>query len=279
MTVLHKITAVPAKKFASDQELFPMICSTENPDRYGDVLVQRGWNLKEYMLNNVVLLGHNASIVVARMINLRIENNMLKGDLQLAPAGVSARVDECRALVKNGFLRACSVGFVPTAWKDLPNGSKKYTKMTLLEISLVALPANVECLMEAKALGISNETIKMIFKDGQAMTLTERVERAKAATRRARALLAKPVPSTGSKSKVPLLTMSQQTKDKYTRARAATKKARELLAKAAVDAKQQPTDQLNRAPPVEGTWQGCDASLMWRGHRVEVPRKKNQWGW
>ena len=276
-TVLHKITEVPAKKFASDQELFPMIISTQNPDRYLDVLVQSGWDLKEYLLNNVVLLGHNASIVVARMINLRIEHNMLKGDLQLAPAGVSARIDECRALVKNGFLRACSVGFVPTDWEDLPNGAKKYTKMKLIEISLCAIPANAECLMEAKALGISNETIKMIFKQSQAETLADRIARAKQVKKRALATIARVDARErheGRSNKSPqLLTMSDQTKAKFERAKAIKERAMKILAKGKVDAMMNPiVGVLNKAPPTEGKFRGHDTGLMWRG--VLIPTSK-----
>ena len=35
------------------------VASTANPDRYGDVVDQKGWNLKAYERNPVVLLNHN----------------------------------------------------------------------------------------------------------------------------------------------------------------------------------------------------------------------------
>jgi hypothetical protein len=46
------------------------------------------------------------------------------------------------------------------------NGGVHYLRQTLVEASLVAVPANPSALLCAKALGVSKQTIAMIFKQG-----------------------------------------------------------------------------------------------------------------
>jgi hypothetical protein len=63
-------------------------------------------------------------------------------------------------------MNASSVGFIPKEWVD-GDGKKtpfrKFTKVELLELSLVSVPANPEALMSAKSKGIvSNEELKTI---------------------------------------------------------------------------------------------------------------------
>ena len=45
----------------SDKPVVSFIASTANPDRYGDVINQRGWDLGKYRKNPVILLNHNAN--------------------------------------------------------------------------------------------------------------------------------------------------------------------------------------------------------------------------
>jgi hypothetical protein len=62
-----------------------------------------------------------------------------------------------RLLWDEGLLRAASIGFTPMEWKENELGGKDFTKWSLLEISLVPIPANASALRLA-AKGIDDST-------------------------------------------------------------------------------------------------------------------------
>ena len=72
-------------------------------------------------------------------------------------------------LYRGGFLRACSVGFIPQAWQDMDpsmNGgcNRKFTQQELLEVSAVGIPANPNALASAlKSGAIDRGTLKEAF--------------------------------------------------------------------------------------------------------------------
>ena len=89
------------------------VLSDETPDRYGDVLSADGWELSNFKKNPIALFNHNSSFPIGKWKGLNVENDALRGHLELAPAGTSERIDEIRKLVEAGILRAVSVGFLP----------------------------------------------------------------------------------------------------------------------------------------------------------------------
>jgi HK97 family phage prohead protease len=142
------------------------ILSDATPDRYDDVIDPEGWDLRNFSKNPIALFNHDSNFPIGRWTNLRVENGALRGRLTLAPEGTSARHDEIRTLVKCGVLKAVSVGFRPVSSEPRKSGGTKYSKQELAETSLVAVPANpAALLLEAKRLGVSNEIIKMIFRE------------------------------------------------------------------------------------------------------------------
>src|SRR5262245_43881603 len=149
------------------------ILSDATPDRYGDIIIADGWDLKNFQKNPIALFNHDSNFPVGRWEGLRVENGALRGHLKLAPEGTSPRLDEIRKLVDAGILRAVSVGFQPLDSEPLKaapgkmNGFK-YTKSELVETSLVAIPANPNALSVAKSLRISDDTMKLVFaKNGE----------------------------------------------------------------------------------------------------------------
>jgi hypothetical protein len=66
------------------------------------------------------------------------------------------------------------------------NGGRNYTRQRLIEVSLVATPANSNALMmKAKALGISDAMIQRLLRPSVDASLTERQAHARAARQRA----------------------------------------------------------------------------------------------
>jgi HK97 family phage prohead protease len=141
------------------------ILSDATPDRYGDIVATTGWDFKNFEKNPIALFNHNPDFVIGTWSKLRADSMALRGNLKLAPKGTSPRIDEIRALIDAGILRAVSVGFKPIEHKprDEKKGGYHYLKCELVETSLVSIPANPNALAVAKSLKISPETQKMVF--------------------------------------------------------------------------------------------------------------------
>jgi len=155
------------------------ILSDATPDRMGDVIEPDGWDLNNFRKNPIALFNHKADFPIGRWIRLRTENGALRSHLHLAPKGTSARIDEIRALVDAGILRAVSVGFLPIKSEPLTKGGGgglRFRQTELVECSLVSIPANPNALAIAKSLNISRDTVAMVFA-GKGNTRDQRNER------------------------------------------------------------------------------------------------------
>lgn len=145
-----------------------VVMSDATVDSFGDVLEcshPDNWDLKRWRKNPIALLNHSSETVIGRYSNTRVENGALRGVLHLAPKGTSPRLDEVRALIDAGILVGVSVGFRPLEYAPIPgsNGGRHYTRMELLECSVVSVPANENALMDCRSLGISKATQRLLF--------------------------------------------------------------------------------------------------------------------
>jgi hypothetical protein len=100
------------------------VMSDETVDRYGDVIDVKGWQLGNFKNNPIALFGHDSDFIVGKWVNVRVEGGKLKGKLELLRQGISARLDEIRAAVEAGVLRAVSVGFRPLAEPEMRDGGR-----------------------------------------------------------------------------------------------------------------------------------------------------------
>jgi HK97 family phage prohead protease/HK97 family phage major capsid protein len=145
------------------------ILSDATPDRFGDIVEVEGWQTENFKRNPVALFSHRADFPVGTWSNIRTHDKALRGDLILAPKGISDRIDEIRGLVEAGILRAVSVGFKPLERRAVdphrndPFAPSVYTKSELVEVSLVAIPANPNALAVAKSLHLSPEVQRLVF--------------------------------------------------------------------------------------------------------------------
>lgn len=141
----------------SNPDTLEYVLSDESVDRYGDIIMADGWDLRSFRKNPIALFNHNSGSIVGTWDNVRVENKRLVGRLRLAAQGTSRLVDEVRSLVAQGILKAVSVGFraikAEPLDKDDPDwGPQKYVKSELVECSVVAVPANANALQLSKAL-------------------------------------------------------------------------------------------------------------------------------
>lgn len=116
--------------------------STGSVDRQNEIVDQSGWDLASYRANPVVLDSHkydSIEDVIGRCTRVEVVNGVLECDIIFADTEKGELANE---LVNTGFLRSVSVGF--RSMERKPGSPMIHTKAELLEISLVAVPANSE---------------------------------------------------------------------------------------------------------------------------------------
>jgi HK97 family phage prohead protease len=123
-----------------------VVASTPTPDRAGDVMVPRGCMADAYFANPIVLADHDPTKPIGTA-KLDIADDHVGALIDFAPAGASAKADEYCALAKAGVLKTVSIGFAPIEFEPIKGAGYRYAKWELMEISLVAVPANPEALV------------------------------------------------------------------------------------------------------------------------------------
>ena len=105
--------------------------------------------------------------MVGSWANVQVKDGRLVGRFVPAEAGTSELADSVRKLVDQNILRATSVGFEPIESepidKDKPYAGQRFIKSTLLECSIVSVPANANAVAIARSLRISDRTISLAF--------------------------------------------------------------------------------------------------------------------
>lgn len=151
-----------------DQErLVPWTISTGARDRDRDRIDVKGWQLKQYNKNPVVLWGHDRKGLplasAKKTWKILDDNPRLKSVALFPEEGVHPFADATLGLIKAGILRASSVGFAPEKFEVDPSVPEEehgywppihYQKQHLLEWSVVTVPSNPEALQSAKSHGI-----------------------------------------------------------------------------------------------------------------------------
>jgi len=171
----------------SADDPFKFIMSTDTVDRMGDI-VKQDWNLNEFAKNPIALWQHNSSFPIGTWDYVRVEGGRLVGKLILAKQGTSRLIDEIRSLIEQRIIQAVSVGFSPGSAtpinKEKPWQGSILKNNTLLECSLVSVPANSEALL---AKSLSSELRATIQRQasqykqaGFKMTLAEQIAARKA---------------------------------------------------------------------------------------------------
>jgi HK97 family phage prohead protease len=152
------------KTHASNSGGNEYVLSDGSVDRMGDIIEPSGWILDGFKRNPIALFAHDTKLPVGTWENVRVEGGELRGRLKLAPKSASPRIAELHALVDAKILRAVSVGFRAIASEPRKDGDGlRFTKQSLVEVSLVSIPANENALAVAKSLRISEQTRRLVF--------------------------------------------------------------------------------------------------------------------
>lgn len=137
---------------------FTFRASTAAVDRQGEVIDQAGWQLEAYRRNPVILDSHRyGSIddILGKAIRVESMPEGLEVDVQFAD---TERGQMARRMVEDGFLRTVSVGFRSLGRKPGMRAGEPmtHTAMELLEVSMVAIPANRDAV---RLRGVEDEVI------------------------------------------------------------------------------------------------------------------------
>jgi HK97 family phage prohead protease len=149
------------------------VASDESVDRYGDIIRAAGWQLENFRKNPVLLFGHNSrEPAIGGVPAIGVEGTQLMADVEFDtnPDNVTANV--VWGLLQQGYMRAVSVGFVPTGKinslvDDHGNWTGyEFTSQELLELSVVPVPANPQALAVAKSHGLDAAAARRLFAAG-----------------------------------------------------------------------------------------------------------------
>lgn len=162
-----------AKQTTQDKPI-KFVASTANPDRYGDVVDQKGWDLRAYNRNPVVLFNHNPSQMPIGKGKAYVENDQLMLEVEFDQKDDMAKTIEQK--VRDGYINAVSVGFQPSktiARSSLPADHPYYGKSgsyfqssELLEVSIVTIPANNEATLSkqfSREIGLADVARSLII--------------------------------------------------------------------------------------------------------------------
>ena len=157
-TVLRKPLFSTAEVLGERQVRYTI--STGTVDRQNDTVSVTGWDLTAFLLNPVVLWGHDArSLPIGRCVDIANDGAALKAVVEYVPSDMPVVGELAEAVLRmsrTGFLSATSVGFRPLEYefaKDRDDDDSwwaplDFIRQELLEFSIVTIPANPEALID-----------------------------------------------------------------------------------------------------------------------------------
>jgi phage head maturation protease len=159
---LMKVAQAPASWDAATRSA-RFVMTSQTTDRYGDVVVTGGLDTAQFEKNPVAFLNHDSrSWPIGSWGNveklLRGRPPRMEGDLALLKSGGPIpEVDQAAWMIANGYMKACSIGFIPN-WDAIERvtddkgewtGGLKFNEAEIVECSLCGVPANPEALAKS----------------------------------------------------------------------------------------------------------------------------------
>lgn len=153
-----------------DSRKVEFVISTNDKDRHGTRLNMDGWNLLNYNMNGIVGFNHEVysstdpDLIIGKgraWVEGEGTDKKLIGEVEFETEDINPLAEKIYKKVKNGTLKATSVGFTPIE-KNGKYGEQRgdafhYFGQELLEFSIVNIPSN------PKAVKRSAEEIEELF--------------------------------------------------------------------------------------------------------------------
>lgn len=127
------------------------IVSTNSVDRAGDVVNPAGLDVSKFLANPVVQYSHNYDRPpIGRALSVTKTENGVEAVIEFTPPEMNAFGSQVYKMIRAGFLRACSIGFMPIDFTRSNDPSRPggidFHRSELMEISICPVPANAEAL-------------------------------------------------------------------------------------------------------------------------------------
>jgi HK97 family phage prohead protease len=161
----------------SPADIYTFIISTPEIDRYGTIIVPSGIDYTAYLNNPIVLAQHDSeNWPIGKCLGFAMNGENLEATLQLHR--ITEAASEVADLVAAGYVRAVSVGIIPTESEEQTIDGKTicvYTKSELVEFSVVSIPANRQALIK-NSIQLKLNTIFNKLKQVQRMLTPEQTQ-------------------------------------------------------------------------------------------------------
>ncbi len=146
----HKALDIQVRQVGDPEErVLEFIASTAQVDRYGDIIEVEGWELDNWLKVPVILYGHDyGGFPIGQGISaIKDPLRGLVVQAKFATVEQNPMADIAYRLALGGFIRAVSVGFMDLEREPILDneGNRtgwRFNRAELLEVSLVAVPAN-----------------------------------------------------------------------------------------------------------------------------------------
>ena len=150
-------------------------------DRAGDIVIARGVDTTHFRSNPIALLGHDPNKPIGVWTGVHADGERLKGTLNLATELPLA--EWARKSIAAGVMKAASIGFVPMEFEPIKGGGFRFTKIELMETSLVSLPASRGSLREREVtrrerMAKAKEMVERVRRDDAAWEAKQKREAA-----------------------------------------------------------------------------------------------------
>ena len=155
-------------KAVENERSLTVTISTNAVDRSGDIVEPNGGKFVNFKKNPVVLMAHDYSgLPIGKASDLKKTENGITAKVIFPEEGTYPLADTVYNMYKQKFMRAWSIGFIPTKSEEIKDeeGKKNITgyrflNWELLEFSACSVPANPEALTNMISKGIDIGLLK-----------------------------------------------------------------------------------------------------------------------
>ena len=160
VTKMASLCTIECKALDLKNRSFWAVASTPKMDRVHDTIALEAWDLENFKKNPVIPWTHDyTQLPVAMAEEIKVENGQLIFKAKFPPVGSYPFADNVFQLYAAGILRAFSVGFKALDFSRNEAGGLDFTKVELLEISAVSIPANPDALVMMAAKSLRGESM------------------------------------------------------------------------------------------------------------------------
>lgn len=156
--------SIAPPEFGQNGRIVRYVFSSAAVGRDMHTIAPGAWQFANFLRNPVFLWAHDDDQPpIGRVVDIGDFNGLLKGNVEYAERDLNPFADTIYRLVCAGYINAVSTSWQPIEWniardKSRPGGVD-FTKVDLLEISQVPVPALPAALAEARSRGIDTGPI------------------------------------------------------------------------------------------------------------------------